>query len=86
MVNAGYCMLVNEWGWLGSQVCLFCLKVHLGDVLESEFRQKGRYGALNACNMLEVVTLNVFHKQSLYSLHSTTLHVILTFLHIGPHA
>ena len=31
--NAHYCMLVNEWAWLGSQVCLLMLKVHFGSVL-----------------------------------------------------
>ena len=30
--NAGHCMLVNEWVRLNSQVCLSCLKVHLGSV------------------------------------------------------
>ena len=38
--SADYCMLVNEWAWLRSQVCLLSLKVHLGSILESELRQK----------------------------------------------
>ena len=38
--NTDYCMLVNEWVWLRSCVCLLSLKVHLGSVLESELRQK----------------------------------------------
>ena len=38
--NSDYCMLVNEWLWF----CLLRLKMHLGSVLESEFRQKLRYG------------------------------------------
>ena len=33
-------LLVNEWPWLKSQVCLLCLKVHLGSVLEPGIRQK----------------------------------------------
>ena len=37
-------MLVNEWVWLRSRVCLLSLEVHLG----SELRQKQRYGALKA--------------------------------------
>ena len=45
-VSADYCMLVNEWAWLRSQVWLFSLKVHLGLFLESELRQ---IGALQAC-------------------------------------
>ena len=28
--SADYCMLVNEWAWLKSQVCLLRLKVDLG--------------------------------------------------------
>ena len=28
--SADYCMLVNEWAWLRSRVCLLSLKVHLG--------------------------------------------------------
>ena len=38
--SADYCMLLNEWAWLRSQVCLLGLKVHLGSFLESELRQK----------------------------------------------
>ena len=33
-------MLVNEWVWLRSWVCLTWLKMHLGSVLELELRQK----------------------------------------------
>ena len=34
--SADHCMLVNEWAWLGSRVCLLRLEVELGSVLESE--------------------------------------------------
>ena len=34
--SADYCMLVNEWAWLRSQVCLLRLEVDVGSVLESE--------------------------------------------------
>ena len=44
--SADYCMLVNEWTWLRSQVCLLRLEVGLGTALESELGQKWRYGAL----------------------------------------
>ena len=47
--SADYCMLVNEWAWLKSRVCLLRLEVDLGSVLESELGQKRRYGALKAC-------------------------------------
>ena len=47
--NADYCMLINECAWLRSRVCLLSLKVHLGSDLESELRQKSRFGALKAC-------------------------------------
>ena len=47
--NADYCMLVNEWAWLMSRVCLLRLEVVLASVLESELGQKWRYGALKAC-------------------------------------
>ena len=47
--SADQCMLVNEWAWLMSQVCLLRLEVQLASVLESELGQKWRYGALKAC-------------------------------------
>ena len=47
--SADYCMLVNEWAWSRSRVCLLRLEVELGSVLESELGQKWRYGALKAC-------------------------------------
>ena len=47
--SADQCMLVNEWAWLTSRVCLLRLEVDLGSVLESELGQKWRYGALKAC-------------------------------------
>ena len=47
--SADYCMLVNEWVWLRSRVCLLRLKVDLGSVLGSELGQKWRYGVLKAC-------------------------------------
>ena len=37
--NADCYMLINEWAWLRSRVCLLRLKVHLDSVLESELRQ-----------------------------------------------
>ena len=46
--SANHCMLVNEWAWLTSQVCLLRLEVQLASVLESELGQKWRYGALKA--------------------------------------
>ena len=27
-----YCMLINEWAWLRSRICLLSLKVHLGSI------------------------------------------------------
>ena len=50
--DADYCILVNEWVWLRSQVCLLSLKVYLGSVLESELRQKIRYDVLK-CNFFD---------------------------------
>ena len=47
--SADYCMLVNEWAWLASQVCLLRLEVELASLLESELGQKWRYSALKAC-------------------------------------
>ena len=44
--SADYCMLINEWAWIWSQVCLLWLEVDLGSVLESELGQKWRYGEL----------------------------------------
>ena len=44
--SADYCMLVNEWAWSKSRVCLLRLQVDMGSVLESELGQKWRYGAL----------------------------------------
>ena len=46
--SADYCMLINEWAWSRSRVCLVRLVVDLGSVLESELGQKWRYGALKA--------------------------------------
>ena len=34
--SADYCMLVNEWTWSKSQVCLLRLEVDMSSVLESE--------------------------------------------------
>ena len=47
--SADYCMLVNEWAWLTSRVCLLRLEVELASALESKLGQKWRYGALKAC-------------------------------------
>ena len=47
--TADYCMLVNEWAWLRSRVCLLRLEVDLGSVLESELGQKWRYNLLTHC-------------------------------------
>ena len=45
--SADYCMLVTEWAWSRSRMCLLRLEVDLSSVLESELGQKWRYGALN---------------------------------------
>ena len=42
--SADYYLLANQWAWLSSR-----LEVNLNSVLESELRQKWRYGALKAC-------------------------------------
>ena len=47
--SADHYVIVNEWVWLRSRVCLLMLEVDLGSVLELELEQKWRYGALNAC-------------------------------------
>ena len=47
--SADSCMLINEWAWLRSRVCLLRLEVDLDSVLESELGQKWRYSALKAC-------------------------------------
>ena len=47
--SADHCMLINEWAWLMSQVCLLRLEVELGSILESELEQKWRYGVLKGC-------------------------------------
>ena len=47
--SADYCMLINEWAWLTSQVYLLRLEVDLSSVLESELGQKWRYNAFKAC-------------------------------------
>ena len=47
--SADYCMLVNEWAWLRTRVCLLRLVVDLGSVLESKLGQKWRYSVLKAC-------------------------------------
>ena len=38
--SADHCMLINEWVWSRSRVCLLRLEVDLGSVLESELGQK----------------------------------------------
>ena len=38
--SAHYCMLINEWAWLISRICLLRLEVDLGSVLESKLGQK----------------------------------------------
>ena len=47
--SADYCMLVNEWAWSKSQVCLLRVKVDLCSALESELGQKWICGVLKAC-------------------------------------
>ena len=44
--SADCCMLVNEWAWQTSRVCLLRLEVELASVLELELGQKWRYSAL----------------------------------------
>ena len=44
--SADYCMLVNEWVWLRSRVCLLRLEVDLDSVLESKL---WRCSVLKAC-------------------------------------
>ena len=43
--SAGYCMVVNEWVWLRSRICLLRL-CYVCSVLESELGQKWRCGVL----------------------------------------
>ena len=47
--SADSCILVNEWAWLMSQVCLLKVEVDLDSVLESELGHKWRYGVSKAC-------------------------------------
>ena len=47
--SADYCMLVIEWVWLRSQVCVLILEVDLDSVLQSELGEKWRYGVLKVC-------------------------------------
>ena len=49
--SADYCMLINDWAWLTSRVCLLRLEVELVSILESELGQKWRYSALKACKV-----------------------------------
>ena len=35
--SADYCMLVNEWAWSRSQVCLLRLEVDLGTEMEIQW-------------------------------------------------
>ena len=44
--SADYCMLINEWAWSNSRVCLLRLGVDFGSVLESEIKQNWKYGAV----------------------------------------
>ena len=54
--SADYCMVVNEWAWLRSLVCLLRLEVDLGSVLESELGQKWRYGVLKVMYRLKLAS------------------------------
>ena len=38
--GADYCMLIDEWVWSKSRVCLLRLEVDIDSVLESELGQK----------------------------------------------
>ena len=58
--SADYCMVVNEWAWLTSQVCLLRLEVHFGSVLESELGQTWRYNVLKV-NRLKLVSSEKSH-------------------------
>ena len=49
-------MLVNEWAWSRSRVCLLRLEVDLGSVLESELGQEWRYSAFKGMYRLKLVS------------------------------
>ena len=40
--SADYYMLVNEWAWSKSRVCLLRLEIYMGSVLESELGHLGQ--------------------------------------------
>ena len=50
---ADYCMLINEWAWLRSRVCLLRL---IDSVLESELRQKMKIWCITDMCMLLVAS------------------------------
>ena len=54
--SAEYHMLVNEWAWLRSQVCLLRLEVELCAVLESELGQKWEIRCIKDMYGLRVVS------------------------------
>ena len=71
--RAKYCMLITEWAWLQSQVCLLRLEVDLDSVLESELGQRWRYGALKVG--LSTLKINFTSTAHLYP-HSFTLPMV----------
>ena len=58
--SADYCMLVNEWAWLTSRVCLLRLDVELASVLESKISQKWRHGALKKSQVKIIQSLKCY--------------------------
>ena len=54
--SADYCMLVNEWTWLRSRVCLLRLEVEMGAVLESELGTEMKIWYVKGMYRLKVVS------------------------------
>ena len=53
--SADSCMLINEWVWLRSRVCLLRLETELGSFLESEQTEMKIWRVTGLC-MLKVVS------------------------------
>ena len=58
--SADYCMLVNEWAWSRSRVCLLRLEVDLGSVLESKLGQKWRVKGMHRLKLVSSENNSVF--------------------------